>query len=153
MHPAVQTLLIIAAVILLVILFPALLIIALLLLLLWLIMNLATHGPVWISWQRDAALLRMGKFPWFRRLPGITPTLRRVEQRKSEREAERERQAEDTRRKKAEAEARERAERDRAYHAAEREPLFGLAQCAGAGLEKGAGNFAAYGREPYTHRL
>ena len=89
-------------------------IIALLLLLLWLIMNLATHGSVWISWQRDAALLRMGKFPWFRRLPGITPTLRWVEQRESEREAERERQAEKTRRKKAESEARERAERDRA---------------------------------------
>ena len=114
MHPAVRPLLIIVFVVLVVILFPALLVIALLLLLLWLIMNLATHGPVWIFWQRDAALLRMGKLPWFRRLPGITPTLRRVEQREAEREAERERQAEEKRRRKAEAEERERSERDRA---------------------------------------
>lgn len=114
MHPAIRPLSIIVFVVLVVILFPALLVIALLLLLLWLIINLATHGPVWIFWQRDAALLRMGKFPWFRKLPGITPTLRRVEQREAEREAERERQAEEKRRRKAEAEARERAERDRA---------------------------------------
>lgn len=114
MHPAVQTILMIALVALLLALFPALLVIALLLLLLWLIMNLATHGPVWFLWQRDAAVLRMGKFPWFRRLPGVTPTLRRVEQQEAEREAERTRRAEEERRRKAEAEERERAERDRA---------------------------------------
>lgn len=114
MHPIIKTLLIIALVVLIFALVPALLVIALLLLLFWLIMILNTHGPVWFLWQRDAAVLRMGKFAWFRRVPGIKRILRRVEQEEAEREAERDRKAEEERRKKAEAEARERAERDRA---------------------------------------
>jgi len=123
MHPVVKTLMLIAFVVLMFALFPALLVIALLLLLIWLIMNLTTHGPVWISWQRDAAVLRMGKFPWFRRVPGITPILRRVEQQEAEREAERERKAEEERRRKSEADAREQAARDKAQK--ERDDLIG----------------------------
>jgi hypothetical protein len=122
-HPSVKTLLLIAFVVLMFALFPALLMIALLLLLLWLIINLTTHGPVWLSWQRDAAVLRMGKFRWLRRLPGITPILCRVERQEAERRAERERKAEEERRRKAAADARERAERDRAEK--ERDDLIG----------------------------
>ena len=104
MHPAVQIILTIALVVLMVTLYPALLVIALIALLLWLFSNLTTHGPVWFLWQRDATVLRMGRFPWFRRVPGITPILRRVERQEAEREAERERKAEEERRREAERE-------------------------------------------------
>lgn len=132
MHPTIKTLLIIAVVVLVFALVPALLTFALLLLLLWLIETLRAHGPVWFLWQRDAAILRMGRFAWFRRVPGIKRILRRVEkaeserkaererkaaeerQREAEREVERARRAEKERQRKAEADAREQAERDKA---------------------------------------
>lgn len=122
-HPVVKTLLLIAFVVLVFALFPALLVIALLLLLFWLIINLTTHGPVWFLWQRDAAVLRMGRFAWFRRVPGIKRILRRVEEEEAKREAERERKVEEERRRKAEEDAREQAERDKAQK--ERDDLIG----------------------------
>jgi hypothetical protein len=107
MHSYLKIALWIAFVVVIFAIFPALLIIALLILLWWLLSNLSEHGSKWLWWQRDAFVLSLGKYGWFRRLPWLSSFLHRLER-------EQARRKERNRRKQAEVEARAQKEHDQA---------------------------------------
>lgn len=108
MESVLKTLAMIAMALFLFWLIPGLFILVLLALLIWLLRFLLAFDVKWFLAHRDAALLRLAKLRWVRRVPWVSSFLGRLE----EKEAERARQEEETRRKQAEAEARDAAERE-----------------------------------------